>query len=54
MMVMHTEETQIVMIILTIMAGNIKNYLRTGKKMYGGSAKDYAPGQRKKYYRYDD
>ncbi|KUY31366.1 hypothetical protein [Elizabethkingia ursingii] len=24
------------------------------KKIYGGSAKDYAPGQRKKYYRYDD
>ncbi|WP_407482506.1 hypothetical protein [Elizabethkingia meningoseptica] len=21
------------------------------KKMYGGSAKDYAPGQQKKYYR---
>jgi hypothetical protein len=29
------------------MAGNIKNYLRTGKKMYGGSAKDYALGKEK-------
>lgn len=56
MTVMHTEEIQIVIkILIIITVGSIENCPPgQAKKMYGGSAKDYAPGQRKKYYRYDD